>query len=512
MSETNLLAATLVLVVAAIVLCAVLGAIALSRLGTLGRAREALDHALAAVARELAVVRAQGEDLERDLKQDQQGARAEMRQDLAIARDEQGRSAQTLRGEVGERLTQFTAATQQQFAAMNQGQGDALKAFGDRLADFTRATQDALASAARQQTEHARTTADRLQALAQANDQKLEAIRASIEQRLDQLRAENTAKLEQMRATVDEKLQATLEARLGASFKQVSDRLEQVHKGLGEMQALAVGVGDLKRVLGNVKTRGIWGEVALGNLLADVLTPAQYAKNVATRPGSTERVEFAVRFPGRGDDGSVCWLPIDAKFPMEDWQRLQDAVERADVVAVDASRRALDVFFRQEAKSIRDKYVEPPYTTDFAILFLPTEGLYAEAVARPGLSEALQREFRVTLAGPTTLSAMLNSLQLGFRTLAIEKRSTEVWRVLGAVKTEFGRFGDILAKTRERLDAVGKTLDDAGRKSTTIARKLREVEALPDADADRLLGVEGTAVIDVETDGEGRDDFGGEVK
>jgi DNA recombination protein RmuC len=276
-----------------------------------------------------------------------------------------------------------------------------------------------------------------------------------------------------------------------------------VHKGLGEMQTLATGVGDLKRVLTNVKSRGTWGEVQLGALLADLLTPAQYAQNVATRPGSKERVEYAVRFPGRADDGAPCWLPIDAKFPLEDWQRLQDAIEGADAVAVDASRRALDAFFKVQARAIRDKYIESPHTTDFAILFVPAEGLFAEAVSRPGLADALQRDFRVTLAGPTTLAAMLNSLQLGFRTLAIEKRSTEVWRVLGAVKTEFGRFGEILAKTRERLDAVGKTLEDAGKKSTTIARKLRDVEALPEAEADRLLTGDSSGVIDVDADPDG---------
>jgi DNA recombination protein RmuC len=298
-----------------------------------------------------------------------------------------------------------------------------------------------------------------------------------------------------MRATVDEKLQATLEQRLGASFKLVSDRLEQVHKGLGEMQTLASGVGDLKRVLTNVKSRGGWGEVQLGALLADFLTPAQYAQNVATRPGSDQRVEYAVRFPGRSDDGTPCWLPIDAKFPLEDWQRLQDAVERADAAAVDASRKALEAFFKAEARKIRDKYIESPYTTDFAILFVPTEGLFAEAMSRPGLADTLQREFRVTLAGPANLMAMLNSLQLGFRTLAIERRSTEVWRVLGAVKTEFSRFGEILAKTKDRLDAVGKTLDEAGRKSTTIARKLREVEALPVLEADQLLTDDGELTL-----------------
>jgi DNA recombination protein RmuC len=303
-----------------------------------------------------------------------------------------------------------------------------------------------------------------------------------------------------MRATVDEKLQTTLEQRLGASFRQVSERLDQVHKGLGEMQTLATGVGDLKRVLSNVKSRGTWGEVQLGALLADLLPASQYAQNVITRPGSKQPVEFAVRFPGRGEDNVPCWLPIDAKFPLEDWQRLQAAIERADADAVDASRRALDQFFKAQARMIRDKYVESPYTTDFAILFVPTEGLFAEAMSRPGLADILQREFRVTIAGPTTLAALLNSLQLGFRTLAIERRSTEVWRVLGAVKTEFDRFGALLAKTKDKLVQVSNTLDEAGRKSTTIARKLRDVEALPEHEADRLLTSDEPDVIDLDTD------------
>jgi DNA recombination protein RmuC len=328
---------------------------------------------------------------------------------------------------------------------------------------------------------------ERLANLTHSNEQRLEAVRATVEQRLEALRSDNAQKLEQMRATVDERLQSTLEQRLGESFKLVSDRLDQVHKGLGEMHTLAAGVGDLKRVLVNVKSRGGWGEVQLGTLLDEMLAPGQYAKNVATRPGEDARVEYAIKFPGRSKDGVPCWLPIDAKFPLEDYQRLQDAIERADVAAVEASRKALEDFFKTEARKIRDKYVEPPHTTDFAILFIPTEGLYAEALSRPGLADGLQRDFRVMLAGPTNLMAFLNSLQLGFRTLAIEQRSTEVWRVLGAVKAEFGKFGELLAKTKEKLDSVGKTLDEAGRKSTTIVRKLRDVEALPPAEAERVL-------------------------
>jgi DNA recombination protein RmuC len=340
---------------------------------------------------------------------------------------------------------------------------------------------------------------ERLANLTHSNEQRLDAVRASVEQRLEALRSDNAQKLEQMRATVDERLQATLEQRLGESFKLVSDRLDQVHKGLGEMHTLAAGVGDLKRVLINVKSRGGWGEVQLGTLLDEMLAPSQYAKNVATRPGEDARVEYAIKFPGRGKDGVPCWLPIDAKFPLEDYQRLQDAIERADVAAVESSRKALEDFFKVEARKIRDKYVEPPHTTDFAILFIPTEGLYAEALARPGLADGLQRDFRVMLAGPSNLMAFLNSLQLGFRTLAIEQRSTEVWRVLGAVKAEFGKFGELLAKTKEKLDSVGKTLDEAGRKSTTIVRKLREVEALPATEAERVLTGEAEAVEE-ETD------------
>lgn len=348
--------------------------------------------------------------------------------------------------------------------------------------------------------EFVRTLHHQLSTLTQSNEQRLEAVRATVEQRLDLLRTDNTYKLEQMRATVDEKLHAALEHRLGESFKLVSDRLEQVHKGLGEMQTLATGVGDLKRVLTNVKARGGWGEVQLGVLLDELLSPGQYAKNVATRPGSSERVEYAIKFPGRGEDGTPCWLPIDAKFPLEDYQRLQEAIEHADMTAVEASRKALEDFFKTEARKIRDKYIAPPQTTDFAILFVPTEGLYAEALSRPGLADSVQRDYRVMLAGPSNLQAFLNSLQLGFRTLAIEKRSTEVWRVLADVKTEFDKFGELLARTKDRLDAVGKTLDEAGRKSSTIARKLRDVEALPQDDATRLLSAGDSLVYDLETE------------
>ena len=319
-------------------------------------------------------------------------------------------------------------------------------------------------------------------------DERFERLKLSVEGRLTAIQADNSAKLEEMRRTVDEKLHATLEQRLGESFKLVSERLEQVHRGLGEMQTLAAGVGDLKRVLTNVKTRGTWGEVQLAALLEQLLTAEQFSANVATRPDSNERVDFAIRLPGKGD-GAVVWLPIDAKFPIEDYQRLLEAQDRCDPAAVEEAAKAIEMRLRQEAKSIHEKYVSPPHTTDFAMLYLPIEGLYAEALRRPGLAEALQRDWRVSLAGPTTLAALLNSLQMGFRTLAIEQRSAEVWAVLGAVKTEFGKFGEALAHTKKKLDEASNSISKAETRTRQLTRKLKEVEALPAAESELLIGV-----------------------
>jgi DNA recombination protein RmuC len=329
--------------------------------------------------------------------------------------------------------------------------------------------------------------AAQLAKLTEANEARLTEIRNTLETKLRELQGENAAKLEEMRKTVDERLHATLEHRLGESFKLVSDRLEQVHRSLGEMQTLAAGVGDLKRVLTNVKTRGTWGEVQLEALLEQMLVREQFEKNVATRPGSSERVEFAIRMPGRAD-GTQVWLPIDSKFPAEDYDRLIAAQDRADATAVEESARALEMRIRLEAKTIRDKYIEPPYTTDFALLFLPTEGLYAEVLRRPGLADTLQRDFRVVIAGPTTLAAILNSLQMGFRTLAIEQRSGEIQLLLGAVKTEFGRFGEVLANTKKQLETVTNSIGKAEVRTRAIERKLRDVEALPAGDAQVVLG------------------------
>jgi len=324
------------------------------------------------------------------------------------------------------------------------------------------------------------TFSERLEKLTQMNDKKFEELKEKVEQKLQTLQESNSLKLEEMRVTVDEKLHSTLEKRLGESFKLVSDRLEQVHKGLGEMQTLAVGVGDLKKVLTNVKSRGTWGEIQLENLIDQLLTPEQYAKNIATKKGSGDRVEFAIKMPGRGSDkNEVLWLPIDAKFPMEDYQRLQIAQDAVDLAAIEEASKALENRIKGEAKTIFDKYLDPPNTTDFALMFLPVEGLFAEVLRRPGLIEKIQSEYKVVLTGPTTLTAILNSLQMGFRTLAIEKRSSEVWSLLGAVKTEFGKFGDILEKTQKKLAEASNTIDDASKRSRAIERRLRDVQELP---------------------------------
>lgn len=330
--------------------------------------------------------------------------------------------------------------------------------------------------------------ANQLKTLTESNENKLENMRNVVEQSLRQLQEDNNTKLEQMRVTVDEKLHSTLEQRLSESFRLVSERLEMVHKGLGEMQTLAAGVGDLRRVLTNVKTRGTWGELQLENILEQIMSVEQYDKNVITKQGSNERVEFAVKLPGKTlDSADYIWLPIDAKFPQEDYQRLLDAQEQASMQLAEEAARSLELRVKSFAKDIKQKYIDPPYTTDFGIMFLPTEGLYAEVLRRPGLCECLQNEHRIIIAGPTTLIALLNSLQLGFRTLAIEKRSSEVWALLGAVKTEFWKFGEILDKTQKKLQEASDTIETAARKSRTIGRKLKNVQELSTEEAAVML-------------------------
>ncbi len=382
-------------------------------------------------------------------------------------------SARSSRQELATTFATFQQTLVQQSAEAIRTQNAQIDAFAQQLTLLQKTLSDTLTT--------------QLQSVSESNARRMGEVRDTLEKQLAQLQLTNSAKLDEMRKTVDEKLQTTLETRLGESFKQVADRLEQVHKGLGEMQTLAQGVGDLKHLLTNVKTRGIFGEAQLSALLEQVFTVDQYAAQVITRRGGKNPVDFAIKLPGRSDSGEPLWLPIDAKFPNEDYERLLDAQQRADVLGAEIAGKALEVRIRTEAKSMSEKYIEPPYTTDFAILFLPTEGLYAEVLRRPGLMESLQRDHRITLAGPTTLLAMLNSLQMGFRTLALEKRSSEVWQVLGAVKTEFGKFGDVLAKVKSQTETVLNTLSSAEQRSRVMGKALRNVEALPEADSARLI-------------------------
>lgn len=402
------------------------------------------------------------------------------------------------RGRASEELAPALARLEQQLASQAQAMPaelarsrDSLLAalsqqrqeFGSQLAASQQAVAERTEAIARRLTEAFEGFEQRLAILTSQTDARAEALRNAVEARLKELQANNEAKLDEMRKTVDEKLHATLEQRLGESFKLVSERLEQVHRGLGEMQTLATGVGDLKRVLTNVKTRGGWGEVQLETLLEQLLTREQYERSVKLRPGSEVAVDFAVKLPGRDGQGTPVWLPLDAKFPREDYERLIDAAERGEVLAIEAAAKALEAAVKTQARSIRDKYIEPPHTTDFALMFLPTEGLYAEVLRRPGLADSLQRDYRVTIAGPTTLTALLNSLQMGFRTLAIEKRSSEVWKVLGAVKTEFGKFGEVLEKVKKKLDEASNQIDESQKRTRVMQSKLREVEAVPEPEA-----------------------------
>ncbi len=410
--------------------------------------------AAAAVGLLLAVLARQGRDsLGRPLRElglGQERTERLVREEMERGREESARGAQQLRQEVAE----------------------AVRGWGD-------SSVTALGQLGTQQKSQLAAFSEQLMVLTSSNEQRMIQLRDTVDTRLRLLQEDNSTKLDQMRQTVDERLAATLEQRLGDSFKQVSERLEAVHRGLGEMQTLAAGVGDLKRVLTNVKTRGTWGEVQLSMILEQVLSPDQYEANVACKAGSGERVEYAVRLPGQDGGGGPVWLPIDAKFPVEDYQRMLEAQGLGDTCAMEQALKALETRVKLSARDIQSKYLDPPHTTDFGIMFLPTEGLYAEVLRRPGLAEALQRDFRVIVAGPTTLSALLNSLQMGFRTLAIEQRSSEVWQLLGAVKTQFGQFGGLLEKVHKKLEQASTTIDDAARKSRTIERKLRGVEGVP---------------------------------
>lgn len=378
-----------------------------------------------------------------------------LRDEMSINRTESGKTGKETREEIAVSIKNFGDSIDRRTSSFSNSQNENFK-------DFSR----------------------KLNEVIEKNELKMERIRETVENGLKNLQRDNSEKLEKMRETVDEKLHATLEKRLGESFKMVSDKLESVQKGLGEMQTLATGVGDLKKVLQNVKTRGTWGEVQLGNLLDQIMTPEQYEKNVATKKRSNERVEFAIKIPAKDDKIKYLLLPIDAKFPLEDYQNLIEAEEKGDLILMEKLGKALELRIKTEARNIKDKYLNPPHTTDFGILFLPIEGLYAEIVRRPGLMDYLQRNYKVVITGPTTIWAFLNSLQMGFRTLAIEKRSSEVWAVLGSVRNEFSKFGSILDKTHKKLREASNTIEKASLKSRTIERKLNKVQELPMPDKD----------------------------
>jgi len=417
-------------------------------------------------------------------------ARTEQAASSKVAREEQVATLKAMQTEISTKLEQVRQDSSNSAKLGREEQNNSLTKMNTLL--FTR-----LSEVFKEQNDRLDSFGRRVGEMIEANDKKGEALKQAVEQKLKEMREENSLKLEEMRKTVDEKLQGTLEKRLGESFKQVSERLEQVHKGLGEMQTLASGVGDLKKVMTNVKTRGTWGEVALHALLEQILTPEQYEANVKPDPQRDETVEFAIRLPGRDESRGVIYLPIDAKFPVEDYQRLVDAQEAADKDAVDLAIRQLDQAIKNCARDICDKYISPPHTTDFGIMFLPSEGLYAEVIRRTGVVEYCQRDCRVVIAGPTTLAAILNSLQMGFRTLAIQKRSSEVWEVLGAVKTEFGKFGGVLEKVKKKLQEASNSVDAAEVRTRAMNRKLRTVESLSPVDASSVLQLtEGTSMED----------------
>jgi DNA recombination protein RmuC len=427
----------------------------------------------------LDALRGDSERVERTLRDEQRAGRAELAQSFEQFRGHVQAQLDTVSTQQRQRIEEFSTRLSQLIERTDRG-GESLR---NQLIEDSRKAREEGHGSLQRFSEQLQAS---LKALTADNEKRLAEVRSTLDAQLKSLQSDNAAQLDRMREVVDEKLQKTLETRLGQSFGVIAKQLEAVQRGLGEMQSLAVGVGDLKRVLSNVKTRGTFGEVQLGALLEQVLTAEQYASNVAVVPHSGERVEYAIRLPGQ-DGGAPVWLPIDCKFPIEDYQRLLDAQERADAEAASAAAQALERRVRDEAKTIHGKYVAPPHTTDFAILFLPAEGLYAEVIRRPGLFEVLQRDHRVTVAGPTTLTAILNALQMGFRTLAIEQRSSEVWRLLGEVKTEFGKFGGILEKAERQLNTVSRSIGEAGRKTRTIGRALRDVESLPAAEVQSLL-------------------------
>lgn len=453
-------------------------------LAAFGAFEAKLEHRLAQGQSEAAVARKELSETLTAFRTELTQTAQQLASDSVRSREAMAESTQLFEQRIQERFEALTAATRgtldslkgdihTQLGTVSAALKDQLEANGQQIRNQFAVLQDAVSQ--------------QLGAMAQGSQHNAEALRGALNERLAAIQADNTAKLEEMRRTVDEKLHATLEQRLGESFKLVSDRLEQVHKGLGEMQTLAGSVGDLKRVMTNVKTRGTWGEMQLGAIIENVLTPDQFGRNVKAVPGSDELVEFAIRLPGRQDEKPV-WLPIDSKYPVEQYQRLLDAQDAADKAAIASAGNAFETSIKLEARKIFSKYVSPPHTTDFAVLYLPTEGLFAEVIRRPGLVEAVQNDCRVMITGPANLAAMLSSLQMGFKTLAIEKRSSEVWGVLGSVKTEFAKFGEIVDSAKKSIDAAAKKFDDVGVRTRAIQRKLRDVQELPAPTASTAAG------------------------
>jgi DNA recombination protein RmuC len=433
-------------------------------------------------------VRGFGERLDRGAAKTEENVAAisaKLTQDMNLMRAEANIGRDNLRGLIEQKLENNISQQADNAKILREELGGNFDRLGIRVSE-------SLTETGRVQLERLDNVTAALATMTEKSEKTQEGLRLAVEGRLEAIRQDNAAKLDQMRETVDEKLQGTLEQRLGASFKLVSDQLEQVFRGIGEMQTLATGVGDLKKVLSNVKMRGTWGEVSLGNLLDEVLTQDQYERNVEVKPGSNQTVEYAIKLPGIENSGEPVWLPIDAKFPHEDYERLVDASERGDVEAAEAASKAVEMRIRASAKDICDKYVHPPHSTDFGVLFLPTEGLFSEIIRRPGLVDSLQRECRIVITGPTTLMALLNSLRMGFRTLAIQKRSSEVWQVLAAVKTEFGKYGEVLEKVQQKLHEASNTIEKVSVRKRAIDRKLRGVEILPEMAATEILSLPGS--------------------
>ena len=446
------------------------------------------------VKREIGQLGSSQERLERTLRADSAQGREEANNASKATREEVNALFRNLSHDVKETLSsshdeqmellaELNREFSEDFEKVNRSLIDNFELFRGEVSNAMSSNQKSVLSAVSEMSIQHKNLLDsfskQLESLTAINQEMLKDIRETLESRLSKLQEDNGRRLEEMRVTVDEKLQSTLEQRLGESFKLVSDRLEQVHKGLGEMATLASGVGDLKRVLSNVKTRGTMGEVQLETMLEQILTPSQYQRSVQVKRNSGERVDFAIKLPGKDDGGDVVWLPIDSKFPLEDYQRLVDAQELGEIEIVNSAARQLEVAIRAQAKSISEKYINPPSTTDFAIMFVPVEGLFAEVLRRPGLWDQLQRESKVIVTGPTTILAILNSLQMGFRTIAIEKRSSEVWKLLGAVKTDFEKFGGLLDKTQKKLEEASNNISAASVRTRAIERRLRDVQEVP---------------------------------